>query len=72
TGEQPVSPVTIPPEGIQDLRGLFSTYRLYQKQHVQLKNRVLLNAKPYMEQIDILTGMKGDSRYSGYYRREPV
>ena len=29
TGEQLVSPVTIPPKEIQDLRGLFSTYRLY-------------------------------------------
>jgi transposase len=40
TGEQLVSPVTIPPKAIQDLRGLFSTYRLYQKQKVQLKNRI--------------------------------
>jgi transposase len=40
TGEQLVSPVTIPPKEIQDLRGLFSTYRLYQKQNVQLKNRI--------------------------------
>jgi transposase len=40
TGEQLVSPVTIPPKEIQDLRGLFSTYRLYQKQKVQLKNRI--------------------------------
>jgi transposase len=37
TGEQLVSPVTIPPKEIQDLRGLFSTYRLYRK---QLKNRI--------------------------------
>jgi transposase len=40
TGEQLVSPVTIPPKEIQDLRGLFSTYRLYKKQIVQLKNRI--------------------------------
>lgn len=40
TGEQLVSPVTIPPKEIQDLRDLFSTYRLYQKQTVQLKNRI--------------------------------
>jgi transposase len=40
SGEQAVSPVTLPPKEIQDLRGLFSTYRLYQKQHVQLKNRI--------------------------------
>jgi transposase len=40
TGEQLVSPVTIPPKEIQDLRSLFSTYRLYQKQNTQLKNRI--------------------------------
>jgi transposase len=40
TGEQLVSPVTIPPKKIQDLRSLFSTYRLYQKQNTQLKNRI--------------------------------
>jgi transposase len=40
TGEQLVSPVSIPPKEIQDLRGLFSTYRLYQKQNTQLKNRI--------------------------------
>jgi transposase len=40
TGERLVSPVTIPPKEIQDLRGLFSTYRLYQKQNTQLKNRI--------------------------------
>jgi transposase len=120
TGEQLVSPVTIPPKEIQDLRGLFSTYRLYQKQNTQLKNRIhslvkeqlygftqeeifdrksrekirelsqdpalkfqinqlmdrlerdeadvqvlkeqiLLHAEPFIEQIDILTSMKGIS-----------
>jgi transposase len=40
SGEQLVSPVVLPPEGIQDLRSLFTTYRLYKKQNVQLKNRV--------------------------------
>jgi hypothetical protein len=40
SGEQMVSPVTIPPKEIQDLRGLFSTYRLLKKQIVQLKNRI--------------------------------
>ena len=120
TGEQLVTPVTIPPKEIQDLRGLFCTYRLYKKQNTQLKNRIhsllkeqlygftqeeifdqksrkeirelsedpvltfqvnqlmdrlerdeqdvealkdqiLLHAKPFMEQIDILTSMKGIS-----------
>ena len=40
SGERLVVPVTLPPPEIQDLRSLFSTYRLYQKQNVQLKNRV--------------------------------
>jgi transposase len=40
TGEQLVSPVTIPPKEIQDLRGLFPAYRLYRKQNTQLKNRI--------------------------------
>ena len=40
SGELLVSPVTIPSKEIQELRGLFTTYRLYQKQNVQLKNRI--------------------------------
>jgi transposase len=40
SGEQAISPVTIPPQEIQDLRGLFSTCRLYKKQNTQLKNRI--------------------------------
>ena len=40
SGETLVSPVTLPPEKIQVLRGLFTTYRLFQKQNVQLKNRI--------------------------------
>jgi len=40
SGETSVSPVTIPPQEIQVLRGLFTTYRLFQKQNVQLKNRI--------------------------------
>ena len=40
SGESLVSPVTLPPEKIQVLRGLFTTYRLFQKQNVQLKNRI--------------------------------
>jgi transposase len=46
--EQAVSPVAVPPEGIQDLRGLFTTYRLFRKQTAQIKNRIhsLLKEKP--------------------------
>ena len=40
SGEQTVSPVVIPPEEIQELRGLFTTYRLYRKQTTQIKNRI--------------------------------
>lgn len=40
SGEQLISPVTVPPPPIQELRGLFTTYRLYLKQKVQLKNRI--------------------------------
>jgi transposase len=40
SGEQMVCPVVIPPAEIQDLRSLFTTYRLYQKQNTQLKNRI--------------------------------
>ena len=40
SGEQAVSAVTVPPVIIQDLRGLFTTYRLYRKQTTQIKNRV--------------------------------
>jgi transposase len=120
SGEQTVSPVTIPSQEIQDLRALFSTYRLMKKQNAQLKNRIhsllkerlygftqeeifgkqsrgeirelcedpllkfqinllldrleqdeadvetlkeriLVSAVPFMEQIDILTSMKGVS-----------
>ena len=49
SGEHPVSPVVMPPEDIQELRGLFTTYRLYRKQTTQIKNRIhsLLKEKLY-------------------------
>jgi transposase len=40
SGEKTISPVTVPPLEIQDLRSLFSTYRLLKKQTVQTKNRI--------------------------------
>jgi transposase len=40
SGVQQIVPVTLPPVEIQELRSLFSTYRLYQKQNTQLKNRI--------------------------------
>ena len=35
-----MSPVVMPPIEIQDIRSLFTTYRLYKKQNIQLKNRI--------------------------------
>jgi len=120
SGEQLISPVVLPPVEIQELRSLFTTYRLYKKQNTQLKNRIhsllkerlygftqeeifsnkrrefirkispgsamqfqinqlldrlerdeadveelekqiLLNAEPFMKEIEILTSMKGIS-----------
>jgi transposase len=40
SGEPQVVPVTVPPKEIQDLRGLFTTYRLLRKQTTQTKNRI--------------------------------
>jgi transposase len=40
SGVQQIVPVTLPPVEIQELRSLFSTYRLYQKQNTRLKNRI--------------------------------
>jgi transposase len=40
SGEQLVTPVTLPPKEIQDLRSLFTTYRLFKKQNTMLKNRI--------------------------------
>jgi transposase len=40
SGVQQIVPVTLPPVKIQELRSLFSTYRLYRKQNTQLKNRI--------------------------------
>jgi transposase len=48
SGEQLVSPVTLPPPEIQEVRDLFSTYRLYLKQMVQVKNRIHSLLKEYL------------------------
>jgi transposase len=40
SGVQQIVPVALPPVEIQQLRSLFSTYRLYQKQNTQIKNRI--------------------------------
>jgi transposase len=58
SGEQTISPVVIPPVEIQELRGLFTTYRLYKKQTTQTKNRIhsLLKEKLYgFTQVEIFS-----------------
>ena len=40
SGERAVSPVYVPPADIQELRALFTTYRLQTKQTTQIKNRI--------------------------------
>jgi transposase len=40
SGEKTISPITVPPVEIRELRGLFSTYRLLKKQTTQIKNRI--------------------------------
>jgi transposase len=40
SGEQLISSVVVPSVEIQELRSLFTTYRLYKKQNTQLKNRI--------------------------------
>jgi transposase len=49
SGEQAAFAITIPPPDIQELRGLYTTYRLYRKQTTQIKNRIhsLLKEKLY-------------------------
>jgi transposase len=49
SGEQAGFAITVPPVDIQELRGLFTTYRLYRKQTTQIKNRIhsLLKEKLY-------------------------
>ena len=76
SGEEAVSRVTIPPVLIQDLRGLFTTYRLLRKQTTQIKNRIhsLLKEKLYgftQEEIfdkksrRMLLAIEGDPILSG-------
>jgi len=45
SGEKTISPVVVPPEEIQELRGMFTTYRLFKKQTTQIKNRIHSLAK---------------------------
>jgi len=40
SGEKTISPAVVPPIAIQELRGLFSACRFYEKQTAQIKNRM--------------------------------
>ena len=40
SGEEQIHPVVVPPQDIQDLRALFTTYRLMRKQIGAVKNRI--------------------------------
>jgi hypothetical protein len=40
SGEQLVTPVTVPPKEVSDPRALFSTYRLSRKRTTRTKNRI--------------------------------
>jgi hypothetical protein len=65
--EHAISPVVVPPEGIQDLRGLFTTYRLFKKQTAQIKNRIhsLLKEKLYGFTQEEIFGIKSRKELFG-------
>jgi transposase len=60
SGEKTISSVTIPPVEIQELRGLFSTYRLLKKQTTQTKNRIhsVLKERLYGFTLEQIFGKK--------------
>ncbi len=62
SGEEQIHPVVIPPEQIQDLRALFTTYRLERKQVVSVKNRIhsLLKQNLYPFTKEFIFGKKGE------------
>jgi transposase len=67
SGEQAISPVTIPPKEIQDLWALFSTCRLLKKQNTQLKNRIhsLLKEQLYGFTQEEIFGKKDRAKIRG-------
>jgi len=73
-GEQPAFAVTVPPEEIQELRGLFTTYRLYKKQIVQIKNRIhsLLKEKLYGFTQEEIFDRKSRQRIRGIESGTPL
>ena len=60
SGEQAIAPVTVPLVEIQELRGYFTTYRLYRKQTTQIKNRIhsVLKEKLYRFTQEEIFGKK--------------
>jgi transposase len=60
SGEEQIHPVVIPPKEIQDLRALFTTYRLERKQVVSVKNRIhsLLKQNLYPFTKEFIFGKK--------------
>jgi transposase len=67
SGVQQVVPVTLPPVEVQELRSLFSTYRLYRKQNTQLKNRIhsLLKEQLYGFTREEIFGKKSREKVRG-------
>jgi len=51
SGEEQIQPVSIPPKVVQDLRALFSTYRLLTKEITITKNRIHSLLKQHLLQI---------------------
>ena len=71
SGEQTISPVVVPSVKIQELRGLFTTYRLYKKQTTQIKNRIhsLLKEKLYGFTQEEIFGKKDREKIRGLERK---
>ena len=74
SGEQAVPPVSVPPVEIQELRGLFTTYRLYGKQTTQIKNRIhsLLKEKLYGFTQEEIFGKKDRVKIRGLENNTPM
>jgi len=74
SGEKAISPVTIPPLEIQELRGLFTSYRLYKKQTTQTKNRIhsLLKEKLYGFTQEEIFDKKSREKILGLEKGSPM
>ena len=74
SGEEQVHPVVVAPEKIQDLRALFTTYRLERKQVVSTKNRIhsLLKQNLYPFTKEYIFGKKTRKAIRGLCEEKPV